>query len=956
MLPRLSGLTGLLWGLAALAAPIRADKNWAVHAQLTPADWHGLVQPGNLAAGKVAQAEPAPNDANTGSDLKQLTDGILAGAEGRMWSDKRAVGWAYQEYARLTLDLGQSQPLGQVLIRLQVISKDSTLPRTITVSLSNDGDTFSPVRNLSAKTHPEDDPARTYEPLPVDPPGIYAVALDLGYEARFLRLDFALRGYLVTDELALIPATGAVQQLPPAPKGQREYLDNVFDRRDQYRKMTAAGNLVLGLPLRYAPTPTQYLNVDEADPQQLTDGKFGERTDERIWFERGCVGWQGPSQVTLFADLGQVQPLAAVVLRLLGGAEQNALEFPDEITVLLSDNGTDYYQAAARHKRGLDDLSADAYDLPEVKLAWVHNFRVPVGQKARYLAVQVRHQKQFVVSDEMAVVKGGDDLPAFRPEPGRRVTIVTHGVAFTPVWGNLPVCQNLPLRGRLLIQDARAGADYGKPCKVVLDLPETVRFASAGPEPTATEHQGRAFKRYLIDWRGEGTDFYLQSLLPAGKTDILYTYGDSGAGPENERQITWESLVIPPARIPKRLHVSLSWAEAPELCKVWPDYLAAQRHLGFNAVGMQPCYWNEANVPAYQAFLEEARQKGFQLIQIESPAGAVAPDRSQPEIKSVLPGGKFGSVCPAYRGQYYQKEGASFARAAVWIKPDILFYDIEAYWSGAQEAPQCSRCLERFKAGNYPDWDAFRAAMGREMHVDMKVAIEKALAAAGITRLLTYGSYRTEPVTPLNDGLFAFANTYPDLLQMAMPSLYVAGNPLAVATSIAANRACMQSNDIIPWLSTGCYGEYDPVRTRDMILEAFANGSRGITYYWYGHFDAAHFKYHAEAVDLVAPIEDIFMDGKPLTGLSCNHAKVKVCGMGVGNEMAVLVSNYSGLAPATKVTVQTPAPARTPVWDLHRGEQIGKTDRKGAFTVAVGSAAAHLYYLGTRYADAVPRR
>ena len=940
----------ILCGLVC-AAPIRSDRNWAIHPQHTPADWQVLVQPGDLATGATVQAEPAPNDWNTGSDLKQLIDGVLAGAKGRMWSDKRAVGWAYQDYARLTLDLGRTRPLGQVLIRLQVITKDNTLPKTITVSLSNDGDAYSPVRNLSARTHPEDDPARTYEALSADPPGIYAVVLNLGYEARYVRLDFALHGTMVTDEVALTPAAGPLKQLPPAPKGQREYLDNVFDRRDQFRKMIAPGNLILGTPLRYAPTPTQYLNVDEEDPKQLTDGSFGQRTDERIWFERGCVGWQGPPLVTIFADLGQAQPVDSVVLRLVGGGEQNAIEFPDEISVLLSDNGADYCQVAARHKRGLDDLSTDTYNLPEVKLAWVHNFRVPVGQKARYLAVQVRHQKQFVISDEMAVVKGGADLPPFRPDPARQVVIVTSGVAFTPVWGNLPVCRNMPLRARLLIQDARSGGSYGKPCKIVLHLPETIRLVSAGLTPTEVEHQGRRFRRYLIDWRGLGTDFYLQSLLPAGKTDVLYTYGDSGDGPENERRVTWESLFIPPARIPKRLHVSLSWAEAPSLYKTWPEYLGAQRHLGFNAVGMQPCYWREDRVPGYQTILQEIRRQGFQLIQIESPAGAVARDRGQEETKSLLPGDTLGSVCPSYRGQYYRKEHASFAQHAVWIKPDVIFYDIEAYWHGAQDAPRCRRCLERFEAGNYQDWDEFRAAMGREIHVDMKATVDKTLSAAGITREITYGSYRTDPVTPLNDGLFAFGNLYPDLLQMAMPSLYVAGNRMAVAGRTSAIRARMQTNDIIPWLTTGCYGEYDPVHTRDMILEAFANGARGVTYYWYGYFDAAHFKYHAEAVDIVAPIEDIFMDGEPLTGLTCSHDKMKVCGMGRGDEMAVLVSNYRGLVPGTQVTVGTAAPARTPVLDLHSGERVGRTDTKGVFTVVLDNVAAHMYYVGTEYAE-----
>jgi len=98
------------------------------------------------------------------------------------------------------------------------------------------------------------------------------------------------------------------------------------------------------------------------------------------------------------------------------------------------------------------------------------------------------------------------------------------------------------------------------------------------------------------------------------------------------------------------------------------------------------------------------------------------------------------------------------------------------------------------------------------------------------------------------------------------------------------------------------------------------------------------------------------MDGTPLTGVKSSLDRVKVCGMGVGNEMALLVSNYSGLAPGTKVSVQTPAAAGTPVWDLHGGKRLGDTEATGAFTVALDSATAHLYYLGSKYAAAVPRR
>ena len=354
------------------------------------------------------------------------------------------------------------------------------------------------------------------------------------------RLAFTTHGYLISDEIAVLTSPEPLAEIPPARPHGREYYDNVFDRRDQYQKMIAPGNLILGKTLRYSPTPTQYLNIDDDDPQQLTDGKLGVRVDERVWFERGCVGWQGPPLMNIFADLGQAKPVGSAVIRLLGGNEQGSLNFPDEIKVLLSNDGKAYYEAASRHKRGLDDLSETAYGLPEEKLAWVHNFQLHVGRRARYVVVQILHQKQFAVSDEMAIVKGPDDLPDFEPEPSKKVVIVTSGVAFPPVWGKVSVCRNMPLRARLAIQDARPGAGRKKPCKLVLDLPETLRFVTEGYTPTEVKHEGRMFSRYVINWRGLGTDFYLQSLLLARKTDVRRPSRSSPAG-------SWDTPVRPTA-------------------------------------------------------------------------------------------------------------------------------------------------------------------------------------------------------------------------------------------------------------------------------------------------------------------------------------------------------------------------------------------------------------------------
>ncbi len=957
MLRIATGVVLLALLTTASAEPIRSHDNWAIEDVSNPAAWEALLAGRTLLQPRSVSFKPEATYAPTrdADDATQLIDGAIGGSNGRMWTDKRAVGWAYQSHVRIVIDLGRMQPVGTVIARMQgAINPENTVPRRIEVALSADGEHFSPVRNLTERTHADDNPALTFEPLPMDTPAIYAFSINAGYEARYVRLDLTTHGITVCDEVCVLAATGGIAQLPETPAGELEYQDNAFDRRETFEKLIAPGNLLAGVPLRYAPAPNYRLTTDDADELQLTDGNLGQRTDERIWFEKSAVCWQGAPLVTLFADLGSVQPVDSVLFRLLGGAEQGGLIFPDEVRVLLSDNGQDYYLVSSRHRRGLDDLSADAYDLPENKLAWVHNFRLPVGQKAQYIAVQVLAQKQFICSDELAAVKGADDLPAFAPSAEKRVVIVTSGVEFKPHYVPHPIATQ-PLRTKIAMLDARSGKQFGERCTLLLDLPDTVEFVTAGIEAETVTHEGRGYTRYRIPCaRARLQDFYLKSLLPAGGTDTLYMYGDSGNGPENERKVTWESIDIPKARVPKRLHVSLAWSSFDSLSKAWPDYFEAFGNLGFNAVSCFPRYWKDDYAQQMQPLLQEARDRGFRIIVNESPAGALSGDRSQPETRSQLDGGPGDHVCPSYRGHYYQKEHESFGQHAVWCRPDYIFYDIEAYWSGSMEAPRCLRCTGRYRQDGFTDWDTFRAAMGREIHVDMKTAIERALDQAGIEKGIVYGSYRTDAVTKLNDGLFSWDNTYPDLLQVAMPSLYVAGNQMAVANRIAAIRTELDSNDIIPWLSTGTYGQYDPPNTRDMILEAFANGARGITYYAYGDFDPLHFKYHAEAVDIVAPIEDIFFEGAPIEGITCDNPKVKVCGMRLGKEFAVLVSSDEGEAQGTRVRVSIPEGPAGELWDLHAKRKIADLQAGDNVEITLDAAKAHLYYIGSTYANAIP--
>ncbi|MBM3500631.1 MAG: hypothetical protein FJX74_18395, partial [Armatimonadetes bacterium] len=252
----------------AAPAAVRSGQGWSITPVPTQADWDSLQGGPSLAAGKTPDLRPVPGYAYAvdADDAKQLTDGVLAGDGQQMHTDRRAVGWAYTPYVRVTVDLGSVQPVGQVLWRQASLSKENTLPRQIILSLSADGDSFHSAMRVSRKVHPDDDPALTFEPVPAEPPALYALTLRAGYQARYVRLDLATEGHVIADELAVVAGPANLPALPPTPQGEREWLDNVFDRRDQFTKLIAPGNLAAGLTLRYSPQPGYALTTDATDP------------------------------------------------------------------------------------------------------------------------------------------------------------------------------------------------------------------------------------------------------------------------------------------------------------------------------------------------------------------------------------------------------------------------------------------------------------------------------------------------------------------------------------------------------------------------------------------------------------------------------------------------------------------------------------------------------------------
>ena len=155
----------------------------------------------NLARGKPCTFSPKPNYKLTedDDDALQLTDGKCV-AKGTMWTDRSAVGWKAnsggEERFAVTLDLGRDESISGFSWNTGAGAAQVEFPRSIEVSVSDDGKAWRPVGDLMAK-------ALSERPLP--PTGSYrayrAYSLKMPCRGRYVRFVATQPRYCFCDEI-----------------------------------------------------------------------------------------------------------------------------------------------------------------------------------------------------------------------------------------------------------------------------------------------------------------------------------------------------------------------------------------------------------------------------------------------------------------------------------------------------------------------------------------------------------------------------------------------------------------------------------------------------------------------------------------------------------------------------------------------------------------------------------
>ncbi len=692
------------------------------------------------------------------------------------------------------------------------------------------------------------------------------------------------------------------------------------NRQEWYNMVLGKKNLALKKPVRLIPTPQYHLTVDKPgtskDAYDLTDGCITTLNTDKIWFDRRAVGFFADGKFIsntafLQIDLGAEQPIDYIAVRALGGAA-DGFKYPKKFEVFVSKDGKTFFTATELVK--LAPAEANQSDFittfyyPEER-RWQQSvcksFKLHVKADARYIIVKVTLDTHFF-SDEMAVIaaenKGADFNKAYS---SKGFAVPQDGLTIQPRVPELAVIKGVAAPQTLLVSDFRSNPVKIKKAMAVLELPEPLTVYKSTVEKITVD--GKKYNRCRVPFR---KDMKLNPIYILSTADMPDTLPDAVVYAEYDGQTGFkQTFPVPVFTLPafqtfKKIPVCLAWMTTETLFKSYPDLLKNYKHFGFNGAGVFPRYWikrGKPYPPLEIARTEEIRKAGLTVFMNESPVHVMGNKQKTGSEVFCLTGKPNRVICPSYTGKFYVEEMDRVAKNVAMSKPAHVLLDIECFGKAfSTSAAECSRCKEGIKQSGKNEVD-YIYSCGTRMLADFVKALEKGAKEANIPtpQLHMYGLDRVRNL----HGICRFTDVYPALIKSAQPSLYVGGHPEVVHQKIRENRKLMNSTDIMPWLSTGCYGEYDSCMVEPIVLEALMNGSCGILNYSFGYFDTPlDFYYHALAVKKLAPYEEILLNGK-FIDIEGSNKKMFYSMVQKDDEMLLLVGNYFKEAPATMVTL-----------------------------------------------------
>ena len=695
----------------------------------------------------------------------------------------------------------------------------------------------------------------------------------------------------------------------------------------------AAELLSAGKPCTFSPAPNYSLTArGDTDGADLTDGRLTERPDQHLWFESHAVGWSYKPVANVRLDLGQVQPIGEVVIRLQGGSPQPGIDFPGFVKLLVSDDDVNYYQVAEYSKWGRgDDVK---YSLPATEgKAWVHPLRfADLKTRGRYVGF-VLGCSGLTCADELYVYGGDHDPAKVKLDPAqlRDFSVSRPQVAF--VKPALVLTSNLATPQPLGLLDA---SGVKRQVTLNLETPKGVEMLVGGVgeakvETAAVEKLPGGGTRYALTTSIPGTTIMpwgklmMQAKLPNGTQTSLRYWLDWGEGKSNPVTIAATVAELTPAPRCKRMMMALGWWDLGST-KAWPDGLKAAETIGLNTLSTFTM-WMKPDDTQLWDFADQARQQGFKMLDVDSTwHQMLSRHKGEKEFFCQFGDRTTGkSFCPSYRGPLYAEELQRVATECARLKPDYLSTDVELWsWEGPKDAQKCTRCQEDKQKSGIETWEEWKLAKGYEMWKDLHDAVQAAVKQAG-GKPVEMGCYDWRPARNYQF-FWPFDRLYKDrLLHNSQASTYTSLLPYHIehlGDVAREDRSHLPRTEGLPWITPGDSGAFTAEALRCAMLECFLNGSRGIHFWSNRYWDGEYFLGYNQAVRAVAPVEDLIMDGSLYDGAQVERP-ARVSGMIRDKDIALLVGEYHGSDPVT-LNVTLEVPANSDVIDAETGRKLGE--------------------------------
>jgi hypothetical protein len=747
---------------------------------------------------------------------------------------------------------------------------------------------------------------------------------------KFSKLNAVKRNATCVVMLMGIAASAPWAGAQQTPKDwQSTVAPNAAQARKGWQQLTTGEELAHGKKVKFFPKPNYAPTTDENDQYDLTDGTLSSRSDDRIWVSKDAVGWYGDRKpggmsagMLLLVDLGSPQPIGQIAIRVLGGHQQISLDLPAGIEFLASDDGKQFHRLQYLHYMpGVNPAEASKADLksgyffPQDGKPYMVPLVCRTAVRARFIAMRVWSQNSLY-TDQISILKAEDESSVKGVDAFPKAQVYTDGLAVMPRHKPMVITTNIATPNWLFLLD-NSGVDFTKnDGGFRLELPKGVRILTnvglSCKEVTGTDPHTNVYQ-YHYDGKNRYNSIGplwitkdAGAIIPANAT--VKITGIIG-GVDSHTTVTPLKFVdIPQSPVIKGLDISLTWTHDPQQ-RVWPNFLKDFHKMGFGYVATFPYYFpkdEEGNwtdeVQKNLAFLQEARKQGYKVVSNGSPFGIMwqkiqadqkagkIDDAEARELFSQVDGKRGHQVNLLYRGKYFQEAVDRIAKLTALVQPDQLYLDIEWWAPVVAEARKDPRAIAAWKQSG-KSWDDFVTDLGTEV---LGTVVKKVRAAVP-NRQIEIGLYNSDPGKNIEESFFQWDKIYPGILDIAMPSVYVQGRAEDVAKRISYDYGKMHSRNIIPWLSPGAEGEYDPEFVEPTVLESILNGAKGVTYYWFGDFDPMDFYYHAKAMKALSPFQTLLQKGHPVDYKGDNPDMHYTC-FASGNEALLLVSNYRGTA------------------------------------------------------------